>query len=197
MSISKNKLVIGASIAVAALGLVGAGTGATFTDSVFSSHRVQVGTFGVRIDPVAGDGANTDAHHVTLNQIGPVASTFQSAKNELLVTNTGEVVAHTYALKLTDVNDDANLRNIHIKVTSYAPTASTPPGSPDILFDGTIAAFEALPDGIIVNGDLTPAGTAQDFDKYGVEFYTPSGFSLGNDDEGHAIVPTLEVQYVG
>ena len=195
MSISKNKLVVGASIAVAALGLVGAGAGATFTDSVFASQKVQVGTFGVRIDPVASDGFNTDDHHVTLNQVGPLASTFHTGRSQVKVTNTGNVVAHTYRLSLDYATDDANLSNVWIKLTSYSPTASTPGNSEDTIFEGSIADFKAHP--VTVVGDLTPAGTAQDYDAYNVEFYTPASFSLDNGDEGKSITPTIEAQYVG
>ena len=195
MSLSKNRLIIGGSIAVAALGLVGAGAGATFTDSVFASQKVQVGTLGVRIDPVGTDGYNLDDKHVRLNDVGPTASSFHSEPMQVKITNTGNVVAHTYRLSLTQVNDDAALTGLKVKVTSYSPTASTPPSTPVTVFDGTIAAFQANP--VLVVGDLQPAGDPGDFDKLNIEFYTPDGTSLENSDMGKSITTTIETEYVG
>lgn len=180
----------------AGLCLIGAGAGATFTDSVHSTQTITAGTMRVAIQPVGNDGTNVDDHNLTLNPIGPTASTFSSPPAAFKIVNMGNVTAHAYRISMTETDTNPNLANeIFVRVTSYDPTASTPPSTPDTIYDGPISGLMSNP--ITVTGDLGPNGTASDYDQGEVSFYTPAGTSLANGDQGTSITPTLTVDYQG
>jgi Camelysin metallo-endopeptidase len=110
------KLMMGAGIAVAGLGLIGAGAGATFTAQVAGSTTVTTGDIGLSLNGRTGDdlqfavaGSNLGTH-------------FAPIRKELRLQNTGSLDLASTQLDVTatgcDGGDDAPLaRSLRITVT--------------------------------------------------------------------------------
>ena len=193
MARSRKFLAAGAA-GVAALALIGAGASATFTDSVAATQAINVGTLSLNIRPVADNSATQVSEKaLTLNPIGPTASSFSTSPVAFRVNNTGDITAKTYQLGLTQTNNDPSLANLVVKITSHNPTASAPGNIPSTIYEGTIAGFNA----VSLTGDLTAAGTSTSYDQYEISFKTADGASLGNEDMGKTITPTITVTYQG
>jgi hypothetical protein len=192
MALSRKFITVGA-VGVAAFALIGAGASATFQDSVTAAQAINVGTLSLNIRPLAGSGTNVDEKTLSLTPIGPTASTFSTTPVAFQVNPTGDITAKTYQLGLSETNTDANLANLWVHITSHNPTASAPNNTTDVLYDGPISGFTTLQ----IQGDLTAANTATDYDQYEISFSTPTGFSLVNSDMGKSITPIVTVTYQG
>jgi len=192
MALSRKFITVGA-VGVAAFALIGAGASATFQDSVTAAQAINVGTLSLNIRPLAGSGTNVDEKTLSLNPIGPTASSFSTTPVAFQVNNTGDITAKTYQLGLSETNNDASLANLWVHITSHNPTASAPSNTPDELYNGPISGFTTLQ----IQGDLTAAGTATYFDQYEISFSTATGTSLVNGDMGKSITPIVTVTYQG
>jgi len=127
------KLMMGAGLAIAGLGLIGAGAGATFTAQVAGSTSVTTGDIGLSLNGRSGpdlhldiDGSNLGTHFAPISQ-------------DLHLKNTGTLdIASTY-LELTatgcEGGDSALLaRSLHVTVTDVTHSRQ--------VYDGTLCSAD-------------------------------------------------------
>ena len=120
----RPKLLIGAGIAVAGLGLIGAGAGATFTTQVAAGTSISSGELGLSLNGdkestllVGVDGSNLGSHFTPISRdlVLKNTGTLDLASTFLKVTATGcgggkgEALAEALRVRLTDESDDGKL----------------------------------------------------------------------------------------
>jgi hypothetical protein len=110
------KLMMGAGIAVAGLGLIGAGAGATFTAQVAGSTSVTTGSIGLSLNGQAGQDVHLDLDG------GNLGTHFIAISKDLRLQNTGTLDLASTRLDLTatgcDGGTDAPLaRALRVTVT--------------------------------------------------------------------------------
>jgi predicted ribosomally synthesized peptide with SipW-like signal peptide len=208
MPFSKRKISIAAGLGVAALGLVGVGTGASFTDSVSTQQQVSAGHMNVQIST---DNVNFSKSGQWDN-FGPVGSTFDTTMHDAVIKNNGDIPVNAWRLSLdwstqgSGTAGDALANEAIVRVTSVTGGG--------ILYDGHLAYLKAHP--LLVTGPLAPGAT----DDIGIEVYAgqdlagtcQSGIpidpafsacpatgvqSLNDDAQGGVITPKVTVDYVG
>lgn len=116
----RPKLMMSAGIAIAGLGLIGAGAGATFTAQVSSSSQITSGGVGLSLNGQTGsdlhlglDGKNLGSHfkpisqNLVLNNIGTLdmASTYLSVTADGCDGGKGADLAHALRVRLTEVTN--------------------------------------------------------------------------------------------
>ncbi len=75
-----------------AVGLIGAGVGASFTDSATAVANINVGTFGISIDSTTPNAVVSNANHtVTCPTVSIMSSAAATAPCEFTVTSTGTI----------------------------------------------------------------------------------------------------------
>jgi predicted ribosomally synthesized peptide with SipW-like signal peptide len=106
MAYSRKFLTVGA-MGVAAFALIGAGATASFNDSVDATQKVTAGTMSLR---VTSPGARTsgDGRTVTLPNVGPVSSTFETHNNLITVTNNGNIPVASLEFQMKESHTDTN-----------------------------------------------------------------------------------------
>jgi predicted ribosomally synthesized peptide with SipW-like signal peptide len=184
-----RKVAIVGALGAAALGLVGIGTQATFTDAVASSQQVTAGHMDVQLSSAdAGATQSADKKSVSFANLGPVNSTFTSPTATAVITNKGNIAVNAWKLSIAHTTDG----------TSASTTLASELGvklmsEGQVIFDGPLSTFEANP--IMVTGPIAPNGT----DGYTVQFYAGAGVlpSLTNAAQDGVVVPTVRVDYVG
>ncbi len=77
----------------AAIGLIGAGVGATFTDSATATENISVGTFGIALSTTTVGAVVVDSHHVTFTCPTILSSAPGSCPLSFTVTSTGSIPA--------------------------------------------------------------------------------------------------------
>jgi hypothetical protein len=120
----RPKLLIGAGIAVAGLGLIGAGAGATFTTQVSADTSITSGALGLSLNGDTGstllvgvDGSNLGSHFapisrdLLLKNTGTLdmASTFLGVSASGCDGGKGEALAEALHVRLTDETDESKL----------------------------------------------------------------------------------------
>ena len=128
-------LIAAAGAALAAIAVVGVGAGATFTTSAASSQKVTAGTVHVSVSASNATCTSRDAsgcHALTLQDVGPVGSTFDSTPTIVTVKNTGNIPVTFNAIQIsaTHNNDSAsahlfNEMNVCIKSTDPPSTSDS------------------------------------------------------------------------
>ena len=188
---SKNKFLAAGALGVAALGLVGVGTGASFTDAVHTTQKVTAGTLDMRLSSTA-DGASisNDGKTVSFKDLGPTQSTFSSGAQPATIKNVGNIDANAILLSADDARDSnaaSNALRDELWVRIISPIGG------GVAYDGTLANLEAHP--LQLTGPVPPQGT----DSFTTEFYAGSGNapSLDNAAEGGVVTPTITVTYSG
>jgi predicted ribosomally synthesized peptide with SipW-like signal peptide len=212
--ISKKYFMFGA-LGLCGLGLIGAGAGATFTQSVSSSQKVTAGTMNVTLTGPAGSVVSGEGHIITLAATAPESSTFDTKAQKIVMTNNGTIPVSAFTLQLTDdvtgassAADQALQSQLDVRVISDGY----------VIYDGTVSGLEALKQ-VAVNGPIPVGGT----DEIETEFYAgavpaavdaannavtcaqipgtaclnTSSLSLNNYAEGGSVTPTLTLQYEG
>jgi predicted ribosomally synthesized peptide with SipW-like signal peptide len=101
-------LVLVAGAAIAGIALIGVGAGATFTDSTTSSQKITAGTMNVVVSAAGATQGSTDCSSpdanctaLTLPDVGPVGSTFETTPIRVNITNKGNIPAYYYSIKIT------------------------------------------------------------------------------------------------
>ena len=92
-------------MSLAGLGLVGAGAHAVFTTSVASSQTAQAGALAVVVSSPDAPGCTAPTDNctsLTLNPVGPYASTFDSPASLITITNNGNIPATEISMTITD-----------------------------------------------------------------------------------------------
>jgi predicted ribosomally synthesized peptide with SipW-like signal peptide len=208
MPFSKRKISIAAGLGVAALGLVGVGTGASFTDSVSTQQQVSAGHMNVQ---VSTDGSNFSKSAAWSN-FGPVGSTFDTTMHDAIIKNSGDIPVTAWKVSLdwstqgSGAAGDAFANEALVRVTSLKHGG--------ILYDGHLAYLNAHP--LTVIGPLAVG----ELDDVGIEVYAGQSLpgtcqpgatidhvftgcpatgvqSLNDDAQGGVITPTVTVDYVG
>jgi hypothetical protein len=216
----KSRIAVGfAGVAVAGAAFIGSGAGATFTTATTSSQKVTAGTLHVAVSASGATCANGDAsgcHALTLPDVGPVSSTFDSSPSVVTVKNTGNIPAVFDSIQMSETHgaDTAsgvlrNEMNVCIKSTDASGTwvEGNGPLTKAISLNPTVKENPVT---------LQPGQTA----TYQVEFYagqdsncgtvssdgshtaaawgaynTPA--SLTNDAQGGVVTPTLTFNFTG
>jgi predicted ribosomally synthesized peptide with SipW-like signal peptide len=172
------RIAVAAALAVAALGLIGAGAGAQFTDAATVEQRVVAGTLDMRL---SGTGTVARSGKVlTLPDQGPTQSSFSTGPQRVILTNNGTIAAHG------------------ITVSAAANPVA---GAASAALAGQVCLRLVAATGTVYDGRLTsmaPRSAAVTIPAGGsasvtVEFYAGSGAcgSLTPAAEGGSINPTL------
>jgi hypothetical protein len=124
MAISRKALTIGA-VSVAGLALVGTGAGATFSDSVHETQSLEAGTMNMQIDGPGHD-VSADGKTITLPTFGPTGSTFESTKQVVTITNSGNIPARAASIQMSEshagnANDNALFAQTNVCIMSVDP----------------------------------------------------------------------------
>jgi predicted ribosomally synthesized peptide with SipW-like signal peptide len=189
---SKNKFLAAGALGVAALGLVGVGTGASFTDAVHTTQKVTAGTLNMQLSTTAsGASVSNDGKTVSFKDLGPTQSTFSSGAQPATITNAGNISANAIQLSASDVRgsdpaSDALRNELYVRIIS--------PIGGGVAYDGTLTGLEANP--LTLTGPVPPNGGT---DSFTTEFYAGGGQapSLNNAAEGGVVTPTITVTYSG
>lgn len=99
MTYSRKFLTVGA-LGVAALALIGAGANATFFDGLEANQTVTAGKMDLVISNGAGGTVSPDGKSVTLPDVGPTGSTFETTHRVITVTNNGDIPVKSLAFQL-------------------------------------------------------------------------------------------------
>ncbi len=167
-----------AGLAVAGAAFVGSGAGATFTTSTVSGQTVKAGTLHVSVA-----GSNTtctlnDAsgcHALTLPDVGPVGSTFDTKATVIKMTNTGDIPAYFSSIQMSETHanntaSDALRNQMNVCIHSKDPSGTWVEGN------GPLTTATALTPTVQENPvELKPGQSA----TYWVEFYAGEDSSCG------------------
>lgn len=189
---SSRRIAFAAALAVAGLGLVGAGAGAQFTDAVTVQQHITAGTIDVQL--TSSDQSVTFSHDgktATFADLGPTQSTFSSGAIPTTITNHGTATASAITLTANDIaglgaNSAALADQLCVRVISPAVGGT-------VAYDGPLSGLQAHP--LSIQGDIPAGGT----DSFTTEFYAGSGAcpSLTNAAQGGDVHPSVTVNYVG
>lgn len=130
-----------AGAALAGIALVGVGASATFTASTSSGQKITAGTLNVVAWAPEAPGCRTaDAgcQSLTLPDVGPVGSTFETPATHVFVTNKGDIPAFYDAIQITETdngtNESAALKNqSNICIMSHDPSGTWVEGNGPLL----------------------------------------------------------------
>jgi predicted ribosomally synthesized peptide with SipW-like signal peptide len=187
-----RKIVLVGVMGAAALGLVGVGTGASFTDAVGVTQKVTAGHINMQ---VAGPiGSKVNGKTVSLEDTKPLGSTFKTGPQNVTIINAGNISVTAWKLSFDyAVNGDATASaalasQMYAKVTSQDPAQGA-----QVLFEGKVSELKGKT--LAVTGPLAPGAT----DNVAVEFYAGEyGVApLEADAQNGQITPTVTVDYVG
>jgi predicted ribosomally synthesized peptide with SipW-like signal peptide len=184
-------MVVAAALSVGALGLVGVGTGATFTDAVHNSQQVTAGTLDVQLAADGATGAlSTDGKTFTFPAAGPVTSDWTSGPQALFINNMGTIPAKAITLSASEThNADSQsaslLSEMWVKIYSWSA-----PNTPVLVVDEPLSTLLSHP--IAISGAIPAPGQ----DWFSTEFHAPAaGFT--NPSEGGVVTPSVTVSYEG
>jgi hypothetical protein len=220
MAISRKALTIGA-VSVAGLALVGTGAGATFSDSVHETQSLEAGTMNMQIDGPGHD-VSADGKTITLPTFGPTGSTFESTKQVVTITNSGNIPARAASIQMSEshagnANDNALFAQTNVCIMSTDPSGTWTEGN------GPLATAVALTPSVNQNsvviqpgesievwvtyyagqdsancGEVSSDGsnTTAAWNGYqGHPYQTPA--SLTNAAQGGTITPTMTFSFTG
>lgn len=144
-----TKLMIGAGIAIAGFGLIGAGAGATFTAQVSAETSISTGSVELTLNGKTGSDLSLDVNGKNLD------SHFTPITKDLKLQNTGSLDMASHFLNLTATGCDgsvgAALANaLHVKLTEVS---SHKDKGDNLVYDGALCSFASSIDG---KGFITP-----------------------------------------
>ena len=176
-----HRIGIAATLAVASLGLIGAGAGAQFTDATTVQQHVAAGTLDVR---VSGAGSlSPGGKALALPAWGPTNSSFTTGPQPLTLTNRGTVAAHGVTVSAAAYPAaGAASAALAGQVCLRLVVASV------VLYDGPLSAATHVSAALTIASSASAQATA--------EFYAGARTcpSLTAATQGGAITPTLDVQ---
>jgi predicted ribosomally synthesized peptide with SipW-like signal peptide len=198
MPFSKRKIAIAGTLGVAALGLVGVGTGATFTDAVNTTQQVTAGTINVQLSSTDSSVAiSNDGKTATFADLGPTQSVFSSGNVPTVITNNGTASANAIQLSASSVYDHTNAASTALHSQMCVQVIS--PISGATAYDGPLTGLENNPLALV--GPI-PAGQT---DSFTTRFYAGGPDAgpgcatdgLTNAAEGGVVTPKVTVTYNG
>ncbi len=104
-------LVVLAGAALAGIALVGVGASASFTDSTSSAQKITAGQMNVVVSASNVPGCTTAANgckSLSLPDVGPVGSSFESPATHVVVTNNGNVAAYFDAMQMSESDNGSS-----------------------------------------------------------------------------------------
>lgn len=126
------KLLIGAGIAIAGLGLIGAGAGATFTAQVSADTSISSGDLGLSLNGETGSDVNLglDGTHI--------GSHFTPIRKDLVLKNTGTLDMASNFLSVTATGCDGGegaplAQNLHVRLTDVTHN--------EVVYDGALCSL--------------------------------------------------------
>ncbi|HEY8300930.1 MAG TPA: hypothetical protein VIG48_03435 [Jatrophihabitans sp.] len=199
MNVRKIAMMIG--MGTAGLCLVGAGAGATFTDSTHSNQTITAGSMNMQLSAPGGT-VSSDGKTVTLPATGPTNSTFKTDATPFEITNAGNIPVNEVFIKGSEAPgatsaDQALFNQTSICVYSPAIDSNNPGG---VVFNGPLSQFVSSGQGVY--GPLAKGAK----DHYTAEYYagkvttacgdvnTPS---LTDAAQGGTITPQVDLSYEG
>lgn len=222
MAVSRKILTVSA-LGVAAIALIGTGAGATFTDAVHSNRTINAGTMNVVISDGAGGTVSSDGKSVTLPDVGPTGSTFESVHKVVTIKNNGNIPVTTKAIQMTESHVGTANNNALAAQTNVCIQSTDYSGGPWTEGNGPLATAVALNPTVVENPVVLQPGdtmtfsvdfyagqdstqcravssdgshTAAAWDGYqGHGYQTPA--SLTNAAQGGTITPTLHFSFTG
>jgi hypothetical protein len=215
-----------AGFAALGLAVVGVGAGADFTTATTSQQTITAGTLGVSVFSADVAGCRTAAAHctsLTLPNVGPVGSTFETAPTIITMQNTGNIPATFANIQMSETHDAGSAAsNAMTNETSVCIMSTDNSGGPWVESNVPLSAAVAVQPTVVENPVvLQPGETA----TYSVNFYagrdsrcgtvysvgshTEAGWesyfthpyqtpaSLTNDAQGGSVTPTLTFSFTG
>lgn len=177
MALSRKVLIVGA-LGVAAVALVGAGAGATFTDAVNATQTVTAGTMNVQITDGGGGTVSGDGKTVTLPAFGPTGSTFETTHRIITVTNNGNITVTTAAFQMNESHVGTANNNALLAQTNVCIQSTDASGGPWTEGNGPLMTAVALHPTVVENPVHLVAGQSMTFS---VDFYA------GQDSTCHSV----------
>jgi hypothetical protein len=198
MPFSKRKISIAAGLGVAALGLVGVGAGATFTDAVSTTQQVTAGSINVQLTSTDSSvHVSSDGKTATFDALGPTQSVFSSGNVPTVITNLGTASANAIQLGASSVYDHTDAASTALHSQMCVQVIS--PISGATAYDGPLSGLETSPLALV--GPILPGAT----DSFTTRFYAGGAGAaagcaadgLSNAAEGGVVTPKVTVTYVG
>lgn len=188
MSLSRPAVAL-AGVALAGIAVAGVGAGATFQASTTSSQKVTAGTLDVSVWSPSVSGctsASNHCHALSLADVGPVSSTFETTPTVVYVTNTGNIPAtyDSFQLSATDGNNSVsdNLlgeMNVCLRSTDPGYAFGDEPGTHTwVEGNGPLTAAIALKPTVKENGVVLQPGQSA---TYAVDFYAGKNSVCGQE----------------
>ena len=201
-------------LGLAGLALVGAGASATFTQNTSSSQKITAGTMNVTL--AAPDASGNNTQNITLKDVGPVGSTFET-DTLVTITNNGNIPVSEINLQLGDTNNNGTLQS-EAWVCFYSDNEllvneplTTVEGYGSAAVGGSIAVGGTDTYTLVVYAGSADNGCGGAFTGFTGGSYTtnetpasppafgtnPSSPALTNPAQGGVLTPTLTVTYAG
>lgn len=176
---SLSRIAVGvAGVVVVGAAFVGSGAGATFTTSTASSQTVRAGVLHVAVSADGASCTNNDAsgcHALSLPDVGPVGSTFDSTPTVVTITNTGTIPAFFDAIQMSETHN-ADTASVALRDGMNVCIKSTDPSGTWVEGNGPLTTATALNPTVKENPvKLMPGQTA----TYQIEFYAGQDSSCG------------------
>jgi hypothetical protein len=218
-----RKLLTAGAVGVAALALIGTGAGATFTDAVHAHRTINAGTMNVQIVDGAGGAVSADGKSVTLPDVGPTGSTFESEHKIVTIKNLGNIPATADAIQMTESHVGTANNNALLAQTNVCIQSTDASGGPWTEGNGPLTTAIALNPTVKQNPVVLQPGDTMTFsvefyagqdssecnptssdgsntraawDGYdGGPYHTPA--SLTNAAQGGTITPTMTFSFTG
>lgn len=174
MKLNNILLAGAASVGMAGLSLIGVGAHAAFTTSTSSHQKITAGTPVVYLT-APGTSCTSVANKctsLTLPDVGPVGSTFDSSPTQVTIHNAGNIPVTEGSVQFSATTNGAS--GNYLEQQTYVCLASDPgsggtgAGGETVVANGRLATGLALsPSVTLVGPTVAPGGT----DEYNVDFY--------------------------
>ncbi len=189
---ASRRIALAAALGVAALGLVGAGAGAQFTDAVTVKQHITAGTLVMRLSSASpGVTVSGDGRNASFADLGPTQSSFSSGVKGLTITNAGTVAAQSVTFSATTAKGADTASDALAKQLCVAITVAGQPYYNGKLTDFPTKAYAAA---FPARGQSTAT----------VEFYAGPGTghaaecaALDDSAQGGSVTPSLNAAFTG
>lgn len=133
------RIVAASAVAVAALGLIGVGTGAQYTDATTSTQHITAGMLDVALtSSAAGSRVDDAGKNLTLGAWGPTDATFTTGVQPVTFTNTGTVAATRVVISATSAEQtDGTSAALAQQICVHLTAAGT------TVYDGPLRSLRA------------------------------------------------------
>lgn len=184
---NRKKLAAFAASAAVALGLVGVGTSAQFSDAVTAQQDIRTGTAQLAITSAPGGTISPDAKSVTYT-LDNVGSTFW-AYNYIEVTNVGTLPVHGVNMSLSAQGNSELTQNVYAHILD-GPAAYQPWSA-----YGYVSDLTSRPQPLVM-ADYTLATADDPAHNTGWYTFSLDAYDLPNAAQGKAMSVTLTINAI-